>query len=113
MLDQQHVSPPPAHAVKEKRLVSLSTLSNQDRELHKEAVLSAWGTCREQDPPGLVSTPTMVEQGELPIPVLPPPLDYIGLHCQTGQVMKKTLEEKKAKKGKELYKCGNVEGGGG
>lgn len=35
--------PPPAHAVDEKIhfLVSLSTLSNQCRELHQEAVLSA------------------------------------------------------------------------
>ena len=38
-----HVSPPPTHAVKEKMnvLVSLPSLSNQDREHHKEAVLSA------------------------------------------------------------------------
>ena len=38
-----HVSPPTAHVVKEKMtfLVSLSTLSNLDRELHKAAVLSA------------------------------------------------------------------------
>ena len=38
-----HVSPPHAHVVKEERNVpvSLPTLSNQDRELHKDAVLSA------------------------------------------------------------------------
>ena len=38
-----HVSSSLAHAVKEKRnvLVSLLTLSSQDRELHKVAVLSA------------------------------------------------------------------------
>ena len=47
-----HVSPSPAHVVKEKRnvLLSLPTLSNQDRELHKDMVLSAWRTGREQDP---------------------------------------------------------------
>ena len=45
-ISSPHLSFPllmPAHAVKEKRhfLVSLPTLSNQDRELNKEAVLSA------------------------------------------------------------------------
>ena len=37
------VFPPSAHSVKEKRhfVVSLTTLSNQDSELHKEAFLSA------------------------------------------------------------------------
>ena len=37
------VSPHPAQAIKEENnfLVSLPTLSNQDRELHKVAVLSA------------------------------------------------------------------------
>ena len=35
---------PPAHVIEEKLifLVSLPTLSNQDRELHKEAVLSVY-----------------------------------------------------------------------
>lgn len=48
----------PAHSIKEKShfLVSLTTLSNQDREL---------------DPPVLVPTQTVVELGKLPVVALP------------------------------------------
>ena len=35
-----HVSPPPVVIEKRRCLISLPTLSNQDRELHKEAGLS-------------------------------------------------------------------------
>ena len=40
---ETQVSPPPAHAVQEKIhfLISLPTLSNQDRDLHKGVLLSA------------------------------------------------------------------------
>ena len=67
------VFPPSACSVKVKLhfRVSLPTLSNQDRELNKEAVLSAQWTGIEQDPPVLVPTPAMAEQSKVPIPALP------------------------------------------
>lgn len=68
MFGQIPIPPPPACAVKEKgNLLSLPTSSNQNRQLLKEAVLSAWETHRGQDPPVLVPIPAMVEQGKLPV----------------------------------------------
>ena len=48
--------PPLAHSVIVRIyfIESLPTLSNQDRELHEEVVLSARGTGRDLDPPVLV-----------------------------------------------------------
>lgn len=62
------------HSVQDKfnSLVSLFTLSNQDREFHKEVILSARWTHGEQGPPVLVPTSAMAEEGKLAIPALPP-----------------------------------------
>ena len=79
----------PAHAVKEERNVpvSLLTLSNQDKEPHKEAVLCA---CRqsEQDPPVLV--PTQLTVWALPVAA------YTTKKTKWWKILKK-------KRGKEGY----------
>lgn len=46
-------------------LVSMLTLSNQDRELQKEALLSALRTLRKPDPCILVPTATKAERDKL------------------------------------------------
>ena len=51
-------------------LASLPILTSQDRGLHRELVLSALRTCREQDPPVLVPIQAMTDQGQLLIPVV-------------------------------------------
>lgn len=65
-------------------LIPLPTLSNQDKELRKEAVLSAQQTCREQDQ-------HRKTRNKLPIPVL---LVMTGYTTQQVEG-RKMLEEKK------------------
>lgn len=86
--------------VKEKRktLVSLPPLSNQERELYKEAGLSAMPTRREQDPPAYRQ---LWNGKKWPLPVL-----QVKAFTTKHTKQRKTLEEKKkakraASKGKE------------
>ena len=72
-------------------LVSLPTLSNQDRELHKEAILSAQVTGRERHPPVLVATLVMAWHVKLPIPAL-------WVTTYVGQVMN-TLAKRQRQRG--------------
>ena len=90
-----HPSPLLANAVKDKThfLVSLPTLSNQDRELHEEAVLFAGrGTSKAQDPPVLIPTPTVAKQGKATNSSAPGDVS----DCQTGQVEENAQKEAKS-----------------
>lgn len=74
----------PAHAITQKIyfLVSLPTLSDQDRELYTEAVLCARKQVWEQAPPIY----RQASNSSTPVDIL---------YYQTCKVYKKTLEEKK------------------
>ena len=82
----------PGRAVQDKKhfLVSLPTLSNQDTDVHIKVVLSVWWKHTEQDPPVVVPTLAMAEQGKLPIPVFQVKVYFAKWW--------KTLHEKKEKK---------------
>ena len=91
-------------------LLLLSTLSNQDRELHKETVLSAQRTHKAQDPAVLIHTLAIVDEGTLPIPALSM-MPYTTKQANHWNTLKRkrqrSLLQKKTRK--ELVKCADVE----